>query len=108
MRRGVARRPAAQHHLVAHELAVVFADRAGGGAITGIGRVGATRPLPCIAEHLRKAASVAARDVGPIAARLHEIADDGAITRRALPLSLARQTLAPPARVGLGLVESHV
>ena len=43
-------RGAAQHHLVDHELAVVFAERAVGGAIARIGRIGAARPLPHDAE----------------------------------------------------------
>src|SRR6185503_14473825 len=46
---------AAQHELVAHELAVVLAERAGGTRVAGIGRVRARRPLPDFAEHLQEA-----------------------------------------------------
>src|SRR5712671_5290763 len=46
MARGGGVRAAAQHHLVDHELAVVFAERAGRGAEARIGRIGAARPLP--------------------------------------------------------------
>src|SRR5205807_7752943 len=42
-------RAAAQHHLVAHELAVVFADGADGLPVTGVRGVGALRPLPDVA-----------------------------------------------------------
>src|SRR5687767_6901248 len=44
--------PAPQNELVAHELAVIFADRAWCGPIAGIRRVGAHRPFPQVAEHL--------------------------------------------------------
>ncbi len=43
-------RATAQHHLVDHELAVVFAERAVGCAIARIGQVGTARPLPDHAE----------------------------------------------------------
>ena len=39
-------RASAQHHLVNHELAVVFAERIRRRAIAGIGQIGAARPLP--------------------------------------------------------------
>src|SRR6267142_2526732 len=41
---------ATQYILVHHELAVVFADRALGPEVTGVGRVARLRPLPCLAE----------------------------------------------------------
>src|SRR5215470_11268996 len=47
---GSGERRAAQHHLVHHEFAVVLAERAGHRAVAGIGRIGATRPLPDDAE----------------------------------------------------------
>src|SRR3546814_21146821 len=43
---------AAQHELAAHELAIIFADRAGRGAEAGIGTIGAAGPFPHAAEHL--------------------------------------------------------
>src|SRR5215831_17875805 len=44
------KRGAAQHQLVDHELAIIFAERAVDGAVAGIGRVGAAGPLPDDAE----------------------------------------------------------
>ena len=44
----------AQDILVAHEFAVVLAKRAGSSAVAGVGRVGAARPFPNVAEHLVK------------------------------------------------------
>src|SRR5690348_7926912 len=46
---------AAQHALAAHELAVVFAERAGPRPIAGIRQVRAARPFPDIAEQLAHA-----------------------------------------------------
>src|ERR1700687_5045105 len=40
------KRGAAQHQLVDHELAVILAERALDGAVTGIGGIGAAGPLP--------------------------------------------------------------
>ena len=51
-RRGA--RAAAQNALVAHELTIVFAEGAGRSVITGIGGIGASRPLPSVAEELVK------------------------------------------------------
>src|SRR5215470_16002704 len=55
-RRGA--RTASQHILVAHELAVVFAERTGRSSIAGVGGVGAARPFPNVAEHLLQALSL--------------------------------------------------
>ncbi len=44
----------AQDVLVAHEFAVVLAKCAGSSAVAGVGRVGAARPFPNVAEHLVK------------------------------------------------------
>src|SRR5258705_7161413 len=46
---------ATQYILVHHELAVVFADRALGPEVAGVGRVARLRPLPSLAEHLLQA-----------------------------------------------------
>src|SRR5262245_9783748 len=48
-------RTTAQHHLIAHELAVVFAERPRQGLEARVGRVCAGGPLPGVAEHLRVA-----------------------------------------------------
>ena len=45
-------RSAAQHELVAHELAIVLAQRAGLEPVARIGPIRALRPLPDITEHL--------------------------------------------------------
>src|SRR5882762_9541102 len=80
------KRGAAQHQLVDHELAVVFAERALDGAVAGIGGVGAAGPLPhdpeCVVEM--------------------------AATRGDLPLHLGRQMLAAPARERVGLIIADV
>src|SRR5215472_4770958 len=46
-------RASAEHELVAHELAVVFADDPGGRSESGICDVGTRCPLPDVAEPLR-------------------------------------------------------
>src|SRR5581483_1945938 len=45
---------AAQHELAAHELAVVLAERARSRAEPRVRSIGALRPLPHVAEHLRR------------------------------------------------------
>jgi hypothetical protein len=47
-------RSAPQHILIAHELAVVFAERTGRRRVPGIGRVRTLRPLPDLAEQLHQ------------------------------------------------------
>src|SRR5487761_1418084 len=47
-------RTSAQNKLIAHKFSVIFAERAGGSFVSGIGNVGAARPLPNIAEELRR------------------------------------------------------
>src|ERR1700730_16929697 len=75
-------RRAAQHQLIDHELAVVFAERALDGAVAGIGGVGAAGPLPHDSESVVEMAG----------------------SRGALPLHFGRQMLAAPARERLGFV----
>src|SRR5207253_8331003 len=62
-----ARRRAAralQHELPAHELAVIFADRALGRSEAGVGREAGLRPLPHVAEH--PAAKARSDRAGPV------------------------------------------
>src|SRR4029077_8199257 len=47
-------RAAAQDELVAHELAVVLADRTGERPVAGIRQVGGLRPFPDVAVHLHR------------------------------------------------------
>src|SRR3546814_8029836 len=44
-------RPTLQHELAAHELAIIFADRAFYRSEAGIGQIGGAGPFPDIAEH---------------------------------------------------------
>src|SRR3984893_13228090 len=73
---------AAQHQLIDHELAVVFAERALDGAVAGIGGVGAAGPLPHDSESVVEMAG----------------------SRGDLPLQFGRQMLAAPARERHGFV----
>src|SRR6266851_1401821 len=79
---GSCKRGAAQHQLVDHELAVVLAERALDGAVTGIGGVGAAGPLPDNPE------------------RVVELAGTGGD----FPFHFGRQMPAAPARKRIGLV----
>ena len=63
-------RAAAQHVLVAHELAVVFADRAGARAKAGVRRVARRRPFPDVAVLQRRLAAIAS----PSCARMQRAA----------------------------------
>src|SRR5438105_4027167 len=72
-------RRAPQHHLVDHELAIIFAERARRRPITRIGRVRAASPLPYDAKGIV----------------------DETKPRRHLPLGFGRQILARPAREGI-------
>src|SRR5512132_4513317 len=58
-------RASTQDHLIAHELAVVFADGAGGRAITGIGGIRAAGPFPDVAEQLTGRSGAHARRQRP-------------------------------------------
>src|SRR6202162_4043273 len=80
------KRGAAQHQLIDHELAVVFAERALDRTVAGVGGVGAAGPLPDQPE------------------RVVEMAGSG----RDLPLHFGRQMLAAPARKRIRLVIADV
>src|SRR5215472_19385578 len=97
-----------QHHLVAHELAIVLADGTRGRAKARIRSVGARRPFPNIAKHLpRRFVIGCCRRC--IRARM-KMPAIGEITRerqaycRGLPLGFCRQALPSPFREGVGLV----
>src|SRR5580700_7998656 len=79
---GRRQRRAAQYHLVDHELAVVLAERAGRGLVTGIWGVSAASPLPDDAESVIEHAAFGGD----------------------LPFALGRQILAGPARERVRLV----
>src|SRR5437588_12880939 len=80
------KRRAAQHQLIDHKLAVVFAERAFDGAIAGIGRVCAAGPLPDEAERVVEMARA----------------------RGDFPFHLSRQMFAAPARKRIRLVIAEV
>src|SRR5579883_2370165 len=101
----------AQDHLVAHELAVVLADRSGGRTEARICDIGTRRPFPHIAEHLQKARTVRAGSRGGAGmqpAAIGEIAYDRQLCGRHLPFRLARQALAGPAGKGVGLIKTDM
>src|SRR3546814_3251166 len=54
-------RPTLQHELAAHELAIIFADRAFYRSEAGIGQIGGAGPFPDIAEQVAQAVSRAGR-----------------------------------------------
>ena len=106
-RRGAA--PAPEHVLAHHELAVVLADGARGGAEPGIGGVGARGPLPGVAE------DAVGRHGGPWmgrAVREEVVAQEvvALAVRRGdgLPLGLGRQPHAGPVGERVRLVVADV
>ena len=106
-----AARAAPQNKLVAHELAVVLAERPGGRAKTAVGRVRALRPFPDIAEELhgrcaRRGLTGAHRVSRMESTRLQEVplqGDSGGHGRR-LPFRLGGQPGPRPAGEGVGFV----
>jgi hypothetical protein len=104
-RRGATR--ALEHALARHELAIIFADRACGGAEARIGEIGAHRPFPDIAEHLPQPglSPVARRTRADGACFVELVAAGGvAASRRRLPFPLGRQPRARPAGKSVGLI----
>src|SRR5688500_18778209 len=108
---------AAQHELAAHELAIIFADRALLRPEAGIGKEGAHRPLPDVAEHLagpaltaEKAALALLGRARPHRSGLVELVAAERIERGGggLPFRLGREPRAGPAREGVGLVIGDV
>ena len=109
-RRGA--RAAAQHELVAHELAVVFAD---GARQRPIARIGRGRPTASTPRRRRTSAPARRRPARSAAAdgRRRDRRSCRAIgarqrARRELPFELGRQAGAGPARVGVGLEVAEV
>src|SRR5680860_1116646 len=95
-------RAALEHELVAHELAVILTDGAGGGLEAGIREVGACRPLPHVTEHLgRTVAGFGGHGTKMICAEVTPL--NGEALRRDFPLELGRQPVAGPAGEGVRL-----
>ena len=106
VRRGAGAAP--QHELVAHELAVIFADGAGGRLEAGIRQIGASRPLPHIAVHLLELVRVGIGRHGAQMTRAEGAPLDRKAARGHLPLEFGRQPLARPAGEGVHLVKAHM
>ena len=114
-RPGVARRgdagAAAQHHLVAHELAVVLTDRAGRRLEAGVGQVGGRRSTPrprCRAGRAPAGGAAAGGGAGAARAEVVRRVADAAAPGGHLPLELGREPGAGPAGVGVGLEVADV
>src|SRR5215467_3423181 len=88
--RGCAR-SAAQNELIAHKLAVIFAQLSGQRLITWIRRIRALRPLPNIAVELLRNASAGFGGDWVESIVLDEIAAHRRASRRNLPLGLGGQ-----------------
>src|SRR5439155_18165949 len=101
-RRGARR--AAQDQLIAHELAVVFAQGAGERLVAGIADVRAGGPLPNVAEHLVERPALAwGRDRrGMKVAGVGKMPFDRDAGRRSLPLRFGGQAGPGPARERIG------
>src|SRR5439155_3756977 len=104
---------AAQDHLVAHELAVVFADRSGCRTKARVGNVGARRPLPHVAEHLPASGLIHGRGGRWVHARVklagvRKVAGHPETRGGDLPLGFARQSLAGTFREGVGFKKTDV
>src|SRR5690242_13402603 len=93
----------AQHILVAHELAIVFAQRARLRLIARIRSVGGLGPLPQIAKHLFQRTWKAIRGARMEPATLGELTCDGRVGGCDLPFRLSGQPRASPARVSIRL-----
>src|SRR5208337_1068411 len=111
-------RSAAQHHLSAHELAVVLAQRSIHRMKTRIAQVGATSPHPAVPIPLRGVLvlvlsavpvldEIFSRDRHQIPG-IKQVSFHQLVFHRGLPLKLRRQPLPRPSRVGVGLVETYL
>jgi hypothetical protein len=92
-------RAAAQNILIVHPFAVVFAECARRGAISGIRFVTRTRPLPYVAEWLEVARTAHRMKM----CVFHEIPCDIFRLRRDFPFGFGGQTRPFPARERVGL-----
>src|SRR5450755_38699 len=94
----------AEHVLAHHELAVVLADRARRGAKARVGRIGAGRPLPYVAEHGVGGQS-GPRVWRPVA---QEVGPFGPVRGHRLPLGLSGESHTGPMGEGVRLVVTDV
>src|SRR4029453_16516909 len=92
-----------QHHLPAHELAVIFANGAVGSPEAWVGQIGAGGPLPDIAE---QSAARARDDRSGLVELVAE--PRGGRAGEILPFGFGRQPRPGPAREGVSLIKRNV
>src|SRR5215471_19734739 len=100
-------RASAEHQLVAHELAVVLADRTRGGNESGIGDVGTRCPLPDVAEPLRVLTLGRRRVEGPVLKKPSRVLESRR-PGRDLPLFLSGKPRPTPPGEGVGFEVTDV
>ena len=96
-------RPAPQHVLVDHELAVVLAHGPGGGPEARVGAVGAGGPLPHVAEERPVAGGARVQD-----GQIEEVPPRRRAGGHRLPLRLGGEPATRPPCIGVGLVVADV
>src|SRR5690606_16111815 len=103
-------RAAPDHHLIAHKLAVVLAERAGEGLEAGVGGVRRAGPFPDVAVELADGSvgGVILAGCRVQEARVEQVAGNGLLCGRELPLRFRRQPCAGPACESVRLVVADV
>ena len=101
MRRGGNTRAAPQHHLPAHEFAVILAERSCQRSKSRIAKISARRPLPAIAKHLCRTIRNRFQGYGFQMSGFQKIPGHELRCRRRLPFRLGCQPLAGPMSVGI-------
>src|SRR5947209_8135306 len=103
-------RGAAEHHLVAHEFTIVFAESPGRWTVAGVTDVRAGRPLPDVAIELAQRSAVLVSRYGRRVKifSFEEMAGDRYAGGGRFPLGLRWQARAGPAREGIGFVEADM
>ena len=98
---------AAQHHLIDHELSIVFADRAGIGPEARIGFVGRPRPIPGVAMELREI--VCRRRCRRMETlRIEKVALDRGSLGCGFPFAFRWQSGISPGGIGGGLIKADM
>src|SRR5262249_3801757 len=100
----------AENELIAHELAVILAERAGGRPVARVADVGARCPLPDIAKQLVERASIIrSRDsLRMKMAALKKMTCGSRSGGGCFPFRLHGQTRPGPARKGVGFIVADV
>src|SRR5580698_1729297 len=101
---------ASQHHLPAHEFAVVLSQRSSQWSKARIAKISARSPLPAVAKKLRGVSRCQLRfsrnRLQPAA--FQKISLNRSQRSRRLPLSFGRQPQSLPARVSIRLKQAHM